>query len=397
MWLWDKLIGQWLEPLSQLLPAVILPRLAPAVDPMRRLVAALEAVLDDLTGVAGDFYQWLTSILTREGVDPGQSFKDAALTGLLAVCKKASLASVHILQTLVDTLLEVLQAVAGVVGGIFSAEIQFPAISAIWSWIQEQIGITADPSSLTVGGFFSLLVAVPTTFLFKLIYGEDRQPFPGGMIRSAAATTPQEAGRACIIVGTVAATLNNALQGICDFYTIRRLEADKETPAVVEKGLSIATIVLSALTSLFTWPSKHMYPGEQIEVATEGDQAILANWLIGIFNWIADAGLLAVSGIALQFSDPVGLLVDSLFGLASMVAGMTESILADETPQQFWSNILQTFPTVNLPYRSKLVVQYARPFAPYILAVKVATDVAGTVGATLKSVWHPADDALPAT
>ena len=88
----------------------LLPSLAPLHEPAQRLLTALEGVFGELEAAFVDLYTWMTTAMSRQDVDPAQSFESASLNGLMAVLRKISQCGVQALRAIVDALFDVLSA-----------------------------------------------------------------------------------------------------------------------------------------------------------------------------------------------------------------------------------------------------------------------------------------------
>jgi hypothetical protein len=402
MHLWDLLIGRWAKPLAELLPSVVLPSLDPITQPAQRLFEAVQEILGEVEQVFSELYAWVSSATSSQGVDKGQSFAASAFDELLSVLHRISLAAVRLLQAIVDALFDALEAAARLIGKFLASEITLPMVGTVWQWFQEQGGIgAADQRPLTLGNLFGLIVAVPATVLYKLIYGADAQPFPTGHLPPtsgvAAAAADDQAGDACILTGMAVAILNALLQfpvdslAIVEAFKPENAEAETRSPEFL---LGAATVVLTLLAAPFSWPTDSAIPGTTPDFETPGGRAAFATWLLSPVQPVLDMlwmGATKQAGPArvMQLQDPQGVLVDAGLGLASLVSGLIESGCLDENAAQWVSNILQPLSSIGLPLRSRLVLRRPGPWIPWILGIKFGLNAASLGGASLKWGWMP--------
>lgn len=412
MWVWDRLLGSWAEPLAKALPSIVLPSLQPLQEPAQRFVTALEGVLGEFESVFGDLYQWMTTATSRQDVDRGESFESALFNELLSVLRRISLAGVNLLRAIFDALFDLLKAVAELFEKFFDSEINLGIISTAWQWFQEQAGVSAAAQSpLTVGGLFSLAVAAPATILYKLIYGVDAQPFPNGVLPSGAAVaaaSDNQAGDACVLAGMAAAILNAFVQVGCDGYAVATTivpPGEEKVPILqdIEILLGVASVALAGATSALSWPSKSAVPGSEPDFNTPGGIATFVNWLVGWCQPALDFVFLGISGSIdterpkagriMQFVDPIGVVLDASLGVATLVTGLVESGLAGESELQWVANVFQPLSSITLPLRSKLVLRALLPWVEWVGGIKIAFDGISLLGSTFKWAWMPSKQA----
>jgi hypothetical protein len=409
MWLWDQLLGPWAKVLNDALPSIVLPSLDGLLQPAQRLITALEGVFGQLTSsIFDEFYTWMTSATSRQGVNRGESFSSALFSEFLSVLKNISLAGVSVLETIFDALFDLLEATVQLVDKFLDCAISLPIIDTIWQWFQCQAGVSStDQSSLTVGGLFSLIVAVPVTVLYKFIYGEEAQPFPGGVLPSADTKiegADNNAGDACVLAGMTAAILNGILQFGCDGlgFATALFKGVEQVPAVrkVEVLLGVSSIALAFTSSALSWPSKSAIPGSEPDWNTSGGTATFVNWYVGLVQPALDMEFLAMSawiakqtnpkaGRVMQFVDPIGLGLDAFLGIASLISGLVESGLAGESDLQWVSNAFQPLSSISLPLRSSLVVRPLVEWINWVAGIKGGFTATALLGAELKWAWMP--------
>jgi hypothetical protein len=304
----------------------------------------------------------------------------------------------------------VLEVAAGLIGKFLDSKIDVGIIGDVWQWFQHQVGIVAaDRSGLTLGGLVSLVIAVPTTVFYKLVYGVDAQPFPHGALPSAdvaAAAGGDQGGDACVLVGMFAAILNNIVQDIADTYVFVKVlspyDHSENVPLLqdIEVWLGFATIALGIATNTFSWPSESAIPFSHPDLDSDGGKATFANWMI---NWGPPGfdfvfALLSVvlhnekkAARVMQFVDPLGVYFDAFLALGTLIAGIVESALAEENALQWSANIFLPLATISLPLRSRLVTQF-KPLLPYLLwlaITKGGLDGISVLGSTFKWAWMP--------
>ncbi len=410
-WFLDKVLGPWIGLLSKALPSVVLPSLEPLREPGQRLLTALEGVFGELEAAFADLFAWMASAMSRTDVDAAESFESASFNGLMAVLRKISLSGVQAVQAIFDALFDLVAAAANLIGTFFGSAIDVGVIGDVWAWFQEQVGIlAADRSALTIGGLISLIIAVPTTVFYKLVYGVDAEPFPGGVLPPSdvvPAVAGTQGGDACVLVGMFAAILNNIVLAIADTYVFVKvlgppITHNENLPLLQdpEVWLGLASIGLAIATNAFSWPSESAVIFSSPDMDTAGEKATFANWIV---NWVppgADLLFALVStakrlggkpGRVMQFVDPLGVYVDAGLAVATLVTGIVESALAEENALQWSANIFLPLGTATLPLRSEYVTQF-KPLLPYLLALgisKGAFDSVSVLGATFKWAWMP--------
>ena len=257
------------------------------------------------------------------------------------------------------------------IGKFLDSEIDIGIIGDVWQWFQEKVGLlAADRSTLTLGGLVSLAIAIPTTVFFKLIFGNDAQPFPGGVLPSgdatAAATTGNRGGDACVLVGMFAAIIANIVQGITDMYISRK--CCRRSSTTTRMCLSCRISRSDSDLRRLSWqlqPTPLMaervaVPLSAPDFSTAGGWATFFNW---IANWVPPAFDLVFSvlsvvlhkegkiGRVMQFVDPLGVFVDAAIAVGTLITGIVESAVAEENALQWSANIFQPLATISMPLR----------------------------------------------
>ena len=170
--------------------------------------------------------------MSGQGGDPAESFESASFNGLLSVLHKISQGGVQAFRAIVDALFDVLGAAVGLIGTFMDSAIDVGVIGDAWKWVQEQVGLlAADHSALTLGGLVSLAVAIPTTVFYKLMYGVDAQPFPGGVLPRPASRLPQPSVRPGTPVSRSACSRRSSATSSWAWRTRMSSESDPETRA----------------------------------------------------------------------------------------------------------------------------------------------------------------------
>jgi len=179
-WLWDNYLNKWVTLIADALPSVLLPSFEPLQGPMKALFEAFNAALQEFESVFGVLYEWLKSKLQQEY--PKDSVKHTLFNDALQLLRQISLGGVTILHKIIDALYAALVAAVNLIDKFLNAEVNLGVIQTVWQFIQDHAGIVAaDQAPLTLGGLFSLIMAAPATVLYKLIFGNDKQPFPHGL------------------------------------------------------------------------------------------------------------------------------------------------------------------------------------------------------------------------
>ena len=113
-------------------------------------------------------FQQALNYMTNLGASPDQIFVQL-LSALLRVIQGLAQAMIAGVQVVVDAVLQLVQAFLTGIKSLLNEEWKIPFVSDFYSWL-------TDGSSLTLLDLLSLIVAIPATVLYKVMYG--KAPFP---------------------------------------------------------------------------------------------------------------------------------------------------------------------------------------------------------------------------
>ncbi|GHG75107.1 hypothetical protein [Streptomyces griseocarneus] len=124
---------------------------------------------------------------------------------------------------------------------MLDTELSLGPLNKLWEWLADLADHPGD--KLTFGGLLALLAALPATIGYKLLYGSDNQPFPGGSLPDPAAmngdgrnTEAYDAIKTCIMAGGLLQAMSVMTATMADVL-------GEETPDLLT-GVSIALAVI---------------------------------------------------------------------------------------------------------------------------------------------------------
>jgi hypothetical protein len=137
----------------------------------------------------GTDHTFVTNLKTSfdEIVDLGDpaAFGRLAVRAFVDLVKAAVSAAFTFVNALAGVALEIVESALTGIAGVLSAPIDAPPIVALFNWLHDQAYPADDtrpatPVTVTIGGLFSLMLAFPVTYAWKLAAGADVPLFPGG-------------------------------------------------------------------------------------------------------------------------------------------------------------------------------------------------------------------------
>ncbi|MET1079670.1 MAG: hypothetical protein ABWY06_16800 [Pseudomonas sp.] len=112
--------------------------------------------------------------------DPS-SFATTAVPALIDMLKELVLAILDLLDALADAVVALVATGFNMLDKIFRAELPLGFLNTLWAWIAKRVGHPED-ATLNLYSLSALVVALPTTLIYKLAVGVEHQPFPDGKL-----------------------------------------------------------------------------------------------------------------------------------------------------------------------------------------------------------------------
>ena len=174
------------------------------------------------------------------------------------------------MQAVVDTILEALELILQKLGDVSSSGIQVPVFSALWSLI-------TDGEQFSVINCLSLILAVPTTLLFKTVTGSPPPNLANRLtvdtfddyINGKTLTDPTLARDIADLAGatvvgltyvsmelTVITFVIDSVDPVSDFKTQALVDSKLGVGPVAGNVIDSATLILESLGLFFSWPLK---------------------------------------------------------------------------------------------------------------------------------------------
>jgi hypothetical protein len=306
-------------------------------DPTEAIVQAIQ------TNIMGSTFtqdsQQLLNVITETIANPSEFFDFVILT-FLEAAKDLTLFIVDVIEAVIETILQVVEDAFTALQNMINAPIDIPVISWLWQ------NVITDGDELTILDLFCLIVAVPTTILYKIIFGgsEASPPFNS--------TTLNELTTNGLLWPTIPAVTENGVEwsapvgytpppqsvlealgiiaGISYFWTAFA-EADTDYYAAVGEGdkataLSIFTIILTAYQDGATAP--YGVFAKSANDWTDADTWALNFWFSGLVQLTCDFCFVALSAThtLTKFVDQAGPVGDSAIGVCWEAVGVVACV-----------------------------------------------------------------------
>ncbi|MGA4635943.1 hypothetical protein ACPA5B_18905 [Pseudomonas solani] len=298
--------------------------------------------------------------------DPGD-FATTGIPALIDMVEEVTLAILDLLDALADALVALIATGFNELDKVFRAELPLGFLNTLWGWIAKMGGHPED-GVLNLYSLSSLLIALPTTLIYKLAVGVDHQPFPDGKLPAPQALTAQAAFQMpwqAVLTSDVLRMVQVVPAGAADFLAAK-------TPT----WLSAVNVGFSGAV----WVLRHGYPEQWKEI------------LVG----------LALSGPALfaaiveaieryreldtdQANDLVAVLT-TIGGLGALGYGIYTDIEEDtfhKRPGMFSASLLTPLPMM-FGWLTLSSIRNNPEAAPFAIAGNLVFDTVGYVGGGLE-------------
>jgi hypothetical protein len=360
-WLWDKLASN-----SPNAPAMLFGArsMSSADDPWDAFAKHLGESGKEFLAAIGKFKDAIWSIITNPA-----SFATTAIPDFIDMAN-----------LLVDALLDLCDAIVDAAAGLavaamealetaLTAELQLGFLNTLWSWIAGAAGYPQD-GKLTFGALASLVVAFPSTLIYKLIQGVDQEPFPDGKfpVKPHAPDAPYAAQIGvkmpwvCILLSDIARIVQVIPAGFADI--------DGNNAPWWLTGIGV-------VWSMAVWALRNGYPAFSPEGWVSFTAAAVQ------LMWIGPTVYFALKSAAWVKEDPKALgdaidLAITASGALMLVAGIGLDIFAKLPPGQKIANILTPMPS--LFCFLNMTVFRDNVDAPFAIAANLLADTVGFVG-----------------
>ena len=112
--------------------------------------------------------------------DPS-SFATKAIPEFIEMARQLALAMLDLLDAIVDSVAALIGTAMELVNDLLKAELPLGFLNTLWKWMAEAVGHPED-ATLNLYSLSALLVALPSTLIYKLAVGVDHEPFPTGKL-----------------------------------------------------------------------------------------------------------------------------------------------------------------------------------------------------------------------
>ncbi len=234
-----------------------------------------------------------------------------------------------VLEAVLESILELLADALSALEGMIKASIDIPIISWLWK------NVITDGDAFTILDLFCLIMAVPTTILYKIIYGgaEASPPFTSttlnelttnGLAWPTLPTATETGIKWSEPLGHTpppqAVTVSLGIIAGLSYFWTAFAEADTDYYAATDQGdkataLSIFTLILTAYQDGATAP--YAVFAKPSSDWTDGDTWALSFWCSGLFQLTCDTGFTALSAThtLTKFVDTAGPIGDTAIGI----------------------------------------------------------------------------------
>lgn len=332
-------------------------------------------------------------------IQDARSFIEVALAEILEAFKDLMLLVLAAIEALLLAFCKLAAAAIGALEALITAVIDIPVLSGLYKEITGH--------DLTLLHLFSLLIAVPTTILYKLVYGgrDLRPPFTRAEVDEIKRSTlpwPNLFGAEDVVrwdapvavPDWLKTTLKVALVVSSIGYCVFDIGLDVMA-ALQNAGFSIRSTtipgVLSVLSSLFVQmagaPWTVFFDKTQPEW-NEADKWAIANWAMLFLPVITDTGFLIFSPQkAIQrFSGKVGSWISCVEGVAILATGIGAAVEMGKSGSGYNSANQAAALLPAFPYIAQPVVICGldpTPKGAAVLGTIVVVDLVGDIGSAI--------------
>lgn len=323
-------------------------------DPTQAIVQAFQTSImgpiDPATGQSyfTEYSQEFLNFITTTLSDPAQFF-DLIILDFLEAAKDLVLFVIDAVEAVLDAILNLLKQALTAFQGMLTGTIDIPIISWLWK------NVITHGDDLTLLDLFCLILAVPITILYKILYGGSNESPPFN------STTLSELKQSQLAWPSLPALSGSSLErsapvgyqppssevlqalgitaGVSFFYptaeVVTMLDGfaafPQEAEAVTVTTFSILELILAGFQigatapyAVFAMPSADW---------TQGDRWTLYAWFTGIFQVAMDTSFVACSQTRAltEFVENVGPLIDSTVGVGAEAIGVVTCIYQSQS------------------------------------------------------------------
>jgi len=338
-----------------------------ANTPLDNFLQAMVDAGQDLFNAFLAFGQGFRALLNVSSL---ASFENVAISTFLTIAKDLVDTVIDLADALVQGLLALGQLAMDGFTAVMTMPLQLGFINDVYAWVAGKVG--GDPT-MTMGDLLCLLLAFPTTIVWKLIAGVDTEPFPNGQAPGQLLAKDASAATIAQVFGTCAGVLT-VVGGLWGFAG-DAMEAPPTWFQYVGYGIT-------GLHLVFTHPG--FLDWATLEWTTTAIIAANLLWLGPVLYWtlgtaistvLSDTsseilGWLKAKGLTWEASD-LTKLASSFVGLLLLGATVYGVAMGNSPP------ILATAQIIN---------GIASPFAFLTMTPVIATPVIGEIAEPLKLV-----------
>jgi hypothetical protein len=311
-----------------------------------------------------------------------------------------------ILDLVIGAVEDVINALVTVAGGALSLlqealvyKIEVPVIS----WLYQQI--SGNP--LTLLDLLSLLIALPTTLLYKIVFGAGHPPFTAAQVQQITSDPipwPQVNGTK---IDRWAHPTRDALSGnlgvplfpfsielfVLSFASYAFLDACNDSLAAAGTEGTDPNVIFLSVAGIFltlccqAWGAPYSLFAEDSGEWSTADGWYVVLWAVGFLPWLADIAFCVVGAkhALARYNDLAPMLI-FFFGMISLVVGIATMLEQIEDPNQEY-NALYWVQEMVAPWPTlfKLMLPFIQG-KPIPTAVLMAIDVVGDLATGALSV-----------
>ncbi|NGM83260.1 hypothetical protein G5B47_12625 [Paenibacillus sp. 7124] len=344
------------------------------IAPSQEVQSPWEAFVSNMEASGKDFLGALEILKDSLGdvIKNPASIGEMALPAFLGFVQKMVDAVLHLTDAIIDGLIELGDIVMDAMTAFLSHELHLGPINTLWSWIADAAGYP-DDDKLTVAAMMSLLVAFPTTVIYKLIEGTSAEPFPDGRFPKAGSSAKwmAEAGHPLLSDMPRGAKIASAVVQI--LVVIPVMYGDAKGPDC-PWWVSSLSIVMSGIS----WGLSNGLPDlDAMDWTIAAVVGVKLASLAYVFYFVIQSSTSVVATFLKNNTYDIGQIGLSLYGLGRLILNVYNSIAYPTSGYRILANILLPLPCLFAVYNMNTIRK--EPLAPVFIGAVEAIDFVGYV------------------
>jgi hypothetical protein len=270
--------------------------------------------------------------------DPIQALRDT-MAAFIELAGGFAGAACQVVQFAFDTVIQSAVGALQAFEGLVTYQWNIPFVSPLYAFITStETNPNGDP--LTALDLFSMVIAIPTTVLYKAITGEapfadlstfQQQTTTASLLNQLGITTSPSAGLSVRDEGTWFLDQPSVIALACTFgavsllYSVSSAIADIDPAGIGTNPTTPVQSALSVLNVVSEWYVAAV--GGPLGSATKPSNLSIIGWALGLILPISDACFLGTDKLVPEYLGDRALAATSLFGGAAVIADLVCTIL----------------------------------------------------------------------